>query len=357
VYINRGGEMPKMKKALTLLIILTLLPILLEGCLEEKPVEETYKEKTPGVFYVDDDGEANYTRIQDAIDHAENGSTIFVNDGTYYEILTINKTISLIGAGRDKTVIDRGKNGAYAPTVFINADNCTIKGFKVTKSTISFTVTGIHINSSNNTVSNNTISDHSEGIHVEEGTYNNISGNNILNSRDGIRLETSSRNTISGNNISSNSQNGIFLKSKSNYNIISGNILFKNGLSISIGTGIRIKGSEYNEVFDNAIVNNQRGVHCCCGAHYNTIYNNLFKDNNDNARDDIARYGRNRWYDDSKGNYWSDYMVKYPDANRRDGIWDTPYDISGHGESQDKYPLVEPPVSFFMSKGKGSSAS
>ena len=36
-------------------------------------------------IYVDDDGGADYTKIQDAIDNASDGDTIFVYEGLYFE--------------------------------------------------------------------------------------------------------------------------------------------------------------------------------------------------------------------------------------------------------------------------------
>jgi parallel beta-helix repeat protein len=47
----------------------------------------------------------------------------------------------------------------------------------------------------------------------------------------------------------------------------------------------------------------------------------------------------------SGGNYWSDYVGKYPNATERGnlGIWDTPYVIEGAKQS-DPYPLVYPVV-------------
>ena len=48
------------------------------------------------ILYVGGNGPNNYTKIQDAIDDATNGDTIFVFNGTYYEHITINKTINLI---------------------------------------------------------------------------------------------------------------------------------------------------------------------------------------------------------------------------------------------------------------------
>ena len=66
------------------------------------------------------------------------------------------------------------------------------------------------------------------------------------------------------------------------------------------------------------------------------IYYNIFKQNSDyNARDDTI----NQWDNESVGNYWDDYIEKHPDARQIDGIWDTPYNIKGGGNT-DRFPLV-----------------
>jgi hypothetical protein len=41
------------------------------------------------------------------------------------------------------------------------------------------------------------------------------------------------------------------------------------------------------------------------------------------------------------GNYWDDFVDRYPDAEEIDatGIWNTPYEIDG---DSDNYPLMEP---------------
>jgi len=65
-------------------------------------------------IYVDDDGGADYTRIQDAIDNATEGDTVYVFNGTYYENIVVNKTINLIGEDRspwNASVIDGGGSG------------------------------------------------------------------------------------------------------------------------------------------------------------------------------------------------------------------------------------------------------
>ncbi|GAG78228.1 unnamed protein product, partial [marine sediment metagenome] len=69
------------------------------------------KKSTPifydgNILYVGGDGSGNYTRIQDAVDDASDGDTVYVYNGTYYENVVVYKTIDLIGENRDTTVID-----------------------------------------------------------------------------------------------------------------------------------------------------------------------------------------------------------------------------------------------------------
>ena len=66
--------------------------------------------------------------IQAAINDATSGDTILVLAGTYHESLEVNKSISLIGEGRDQTFID-GQNIQFI--INITADNVTIEGFTI----------------------------------------------------------------------------------------------------------------------------------------------------------------------------------------------------------------------------------
>ncbi|MCD6573584.1 MAG: hypothetical protein J7K95_05780 [Thermoplasmata archaeon] len=60
-------------------------------------------------LYVGGSGPNNYTHIQDAINDASNGDTIFVYSGIYYENVVINKSINLFGEAKETTIIDGGK--------------------------------------------------------------------------------------------------------------------------------------------------------------------------------------------------------------------------------------------------------
>ena len=68
----------------------------------------TTQQSSAATITVDDDGPADYSKIQYAIDNATEGDTILVKEETYYENVLVNKTVSLIGDGSENTTIDGG---------------------------------------------------------------------------------------------------------------------------------------------------------------------------------------------------------------------------------------------------------
>ncbi len=98
-----------------------------------------------------------------------------------------------------------------------------------------------------------------------------------------------------------------------------GNIVSNNSFSGGYGPGVLVRDA------------NSKG---------NTIHHNGFRKNHmGQARDDR---NVNTWDDGSEGNYWSDYISRYPGATHDGVVWDTPYDIVGGGA--DRYPLVRFPA-------------
>jgi len=68
------------------------------------------------------------TPIQDAIDDAEPGDTIYVHAGTYVKNLVVRKSLTLVGENRSTTVID---GDGSADIIRVCADGCTIRGFTI----------------------------------------------------------------------------------------------------------------------------------------------------------------------------------------------------------------------------------
>jgi len=78
------------------------------------------------------EGPNNYSKIQDAVDNASDGDTIFVYSGIYRENIVINKSVFLIGEDKNTTIIV-GKEGLKT-IINITANKVKIKGFTITNS-------------------------------------------------------------------------------------------------------------------------------------------------------------------------------------------------------------------------------
>ncbi|MCK4613171.1 MAG: right-handed parallel beta-helix repeat-containing protein, partial [Thermoplasmata archaeon] len=132
--------------------------------------KETKPEENRTIWYVDDDApdegngsrEHPFNKIQDAIDAAEEGGTIYVWKGVYYENVVVNKTVNLVGNGSADTKIYGGGNG---DVVVITADKVIISGFRVTNSGTIPGDAGIKVTSNNNTISSNNCSYNRNGIY------------------------------------------------------------------------------------------------------------------------------------------------------------------------------------------------
>jgi parallel beta-helix repeat protein len=80
------------------------------------------------------------------------------------------------------------------------------------------------------------------------------------------------------------------------------------------------------------------------------IWYNTFVDNAINSTYGEGQIsGGDSWDDGTRGNYWSDYEQRYPNATNNGVTWDTPYAPNGPRSMQDRHPLVHawdifPPV-------------
>ena len=179
-------------------------------------------------LYVGGTGPGNYSKIQDAINSAFHGDTVFVYNGTYYERIVINKRISLIGEDRDTTVIDG--SGVTDYIVYISANWVNISGFTIQRISLQGWCTSVEIRAS----------------------YVTIKGNILRKNKQGIRL-TSKNNKVFNNIISQNTR-GISFEGR--YQSVYENIISNNSVAISmLGSYTEIDSCviSMNQICDNEV--------------------------------------------------------------------------------------------------------
>ena len=103
-----------MKKNLCLIILTTTLFVVMNIAPSPAGVKLDnynfiYFNLNGSTLYVGGSGPGNFSKIQDAIDNASDGDTVFVYSGSYYENVLINKSIRLIGENKSNTIIEGRK--------------------------------------------------------------------------------------------------------------------------------------------------------------------------------------------------------------------------------------------------------
>ncbi|MFW6121073.1 MAG: right-handed parallel beta-helix repeat-containing protein [Petrotogales bacterium] len=327
-----------MKKILTISIMFLFIGMTIPstGLVVEKP---SYSLDNRGdTLYVGGSGPNNYTKIQDAIDDASDGDTVFVYDDSspYYERLNVDKSINLIGEDRDTTAIESKGN-----VVEVSADWVNISDFTIRNASDS----GILVYSNYSTISGNNIHSNShDGIYLKYSNSNVITGNNISNGVfDGIHLYHSNNNTIFGNNINLNNNCGLGLYD-SNNNVISDNNISNNNFGLGLHSsnniikdniitsnnmiGLIVEGNS-NTISSNNISNNEFGIYLDSSNHNNITKNNI-KNNeifglllssannniielNNFIGNKIQAFFVFSWRNNWDGNYWNNWIgLKLP---------------------------------------------
>lgn len=287
----------------------------------------------------------DYSQIQQAIDQASAGDTIYVASGTYPENLLITKPLRLIGEGPDKTVI--AKTGVVISVRYTS--NVEIRGFSVQNGTYgiflwyssgiklrnndisnnrwNFGVWGdsishfVHDIDSSNTVNGKPIyfwiNQHEKQVPNDAGYVALINSTNIVikdvdltDNEQGILLVSTNNSVIENVTISRNDE-GIDLRMSHN------NTIKKTRLTSINWRAIYLQNSHNNTFYENTILNNTYGL-SIQGSNGNTFFHNNFINNSDQVYREISQ---NIWHNEAKeGNYWSDYTGQDLDG---DGVGDT----------------------------------
>jgi len=318
---------------IALFICITIVPSNAIKQVVEKPLTMPSVSKT---LYVGGNGSGNYTRIQDALDNASDGDTVFVyNDSSpYHECIEIPRSITLLGEDKFSTIIDGEKR---LNIITVNDWYAKISGFTIKKNndpnkrpyygiyigndydeiTISDTIisnieTGISVGSSFNQIIDNTF--FNCGLYVPFYSFGNTVLGNKVNNKSLVYLKNQYQKTIEDagqvilidcqninikNSNISNVYNGISLRNSDNC-IINDNILTHSNIilldsnknevknnTISLikartmyeEIGIRLSSSNENILSKNKIYSNRGYGFKIEYSNYNIISNNEIKDN------------------------------------------------------------------------------
>lgn len=367
---------------------------LVKSASNEMYVDVSYK------GYSDGTAEKPYKTIEQALDNAEDGDTIYIFSGLYQEDFKINKKVVMVGGiDEEETIIDTRFDRRYM--VEITADEVTIEGitFSDEDGSMSSPIGAlIAIKSDNNRIVGNKFNNTgSYGVYIDPSSSDNLVSNNVMNyTGRGINIDSSSANDLANNEIRNSTEYGIYMTSSGGNNRLYSNMIYDCPKGIFIESCANVNFT-YNQIFrsryyaihvsectdgfiinnlmedcqgdgmyltsddfyirNNTILNNSRGI-TLLGSHNiiqnnsfknlsasgiyiqegnnNILYLNKFRENGVSASDQ----GNNQWYYDSMGNYWSDYNNIDLDE---DGIGDVFYSKNG---VVDKYPLgyfLKPP--------------
>ncbi|PVX25265.1 MAG: hypothetical protein CW716_08330 [Candidatus Bathyarchaeum sp.] len=248
-----------MKKSHFLFVLLVVVLLVWAGFPQVVEVKAE-----PRTLVVPDD----FSTIQEAVDAASEGDTVFVKSGTYTESVCIDQTLSLVGEDPATTKIV-GEYQLNGTVVLIRHNNVSVTGFTVQPSAYSFSRKGVHLlhvshcsvvgnvildngvgvwlyGSSENNITGNTINgpvERSYGIWADKSPSNWILDNIVTNNYYGISIN-SDGNTVCGNTVVSNSRKGVTIRS--NNNIVSGNVVTNQE------SGIVLAGSN-NVLRDNKV--------------------------------------------------------------------------------------------------------
>jgi len=317
----------------------------------------------PKTVVVPDD----YSRIQEAINRANPGDTIYVKTGIYYENVVVNRSVLLVGEDGNNTIID----GSRVRTVVeITTNDVSIVNFTIKDAGFSFGDSGIKLSGVEDCkVYRNILMDNGwNGMILLYSPNNFLFENVVINSgRIGIILYDSNNNTVEKNVVMESGTYGIAIQNSNDGHIIENvvvgssddgiaildsneNLVSRNIVTQGRAHGIRLDDpSDNNTITKNTVTNNRGFGFWMWNSNNNVFHHNLCNNTSNVLVLTASDFESANTWDagyPSGGNFWSDYIGvdersgPYQNETGSDGIGDKPYVIAA--DNQDRYPLMKP---------------
>ncbi len=247
------------------------------------PSEIIISAKNSKIIYVDDDNingpwngtsEHPYKTINDGIFNASEGDTIYVFNGTYFENVTIEKRLNLIGENKNLTIVD-GQYQNYVINVI--EDSVIIENFTIRNSGGYKENAGIKLDSNNNTIKECKFYRTKSGVYIHNSNNNQIKDCTFHTNGEGIYIKSSNNckvdeSSLYHNGISVNIQDSYEIEIKNSYEHTSGyGFLINNSSNINMsncavydnndnGGGLLITNNKDICIFNCNIVHNGHGL-------------------------------------------------------------------------------------------------
>lgn len=235
-----------------------------QGNVSDPPVTDSITKVagTPGIIILK---EKFYQTVQDAINDASSGDTVYLTEGVFNVTgaasalrphdpnrnvgIVMRPGVSLKGAGANKTTINF-QNSFFA---IVDSDNALLEGIKISNASFpSSTTASVLIESNGSKIKNNTITGSHYGIQVgynseHPGSNLEVSNNLITGNSEGMRIFDGSNISVVNNTVVNNAPNcGVCTYVAST--TITNNIVSNNGFGLgAFGVTPTIR---FNDVFN-----------------------------------------------------------------------------------------------------------
>ena len=254
----------KLNNGFTRMVVILCIGLVISPSVLSISLNSRVNKLLKSVIKVDDDGDGDYIKIQDAIDNSTAGDIIEVYSGTYSdENVTLDKQVILKGVDSELG----GGSGIGKPLVIgvinsqqemglitVLADGCSISGFHLKGKENSFCKTGIEILTKNNDIFQNDVENVNFGMNLVAST-NRIYENYFPGTFYAV-VSYSNDNEIF-DNYACNNGYGVLVA----YPAVN-NKVYRNRIVNIDAVGIQTSRANNNFIFENTIINCLKGIEC-----------------------------------------------------------------------------------------------